>query len=93
MPGKRKLIWPTPEEDAAITAAALADPDAQPLTDEQLKQMLPWNSFERPERVGVDVGFDRDLVEAFQATGEGWRKRMNHALREWAEQHGILPAP
>ena len=29
------------EEGAEITAAALADPDAQPLTDEQLAQMRP----------------------------------------------------
>jgi hypothetical protein len=29
----RTLILPTLEEDAAITAAAMADPDARPLTD------------------------------------------------------------
>ena len=35
---------PTPEEDAAITAAAIDDPDAQPLTDEQLDRMRPvWD--------------------------------------------------
>jgi len=32
---------PTPEENKAITAAALSDPDAQPLTPEQLKAMVP----------------------------------------------------
>jgi uncharacterized protein (DUF4415 family) len=31
----------TPEEDARITAAALADPDAQPMTDEQLARLRP----------------------------------------------------
>jgi hypothetical protein len=30
-----KLRRPTPEEDAAITAAAESDPDARPLTDEE----------------------------------------------------------
>lgn len=30
---KPDTILPTPEEDAAITAAALLDPDAQPYTD------------------------------------------------------------
>ncbi|MBB3119853.1 hypothetical protein [Pseudoduganella violacea] len=29
------------EEERKIMAAALADPDAQPLTDEQLAQMVP----------------------------------------------------
>ena len=36
-----KLTPPTPEEDAAITAAALRDPDNRPLTDKQLAQMQP----------------------------------------------------
>lgn len=35
---KNKLIRPTDEEDALITAAALSDPDALPLTDSELKQ-------------------------------------------------------
>ena len=32
----RIFMLPSDEEDAAIHAAALADPDAQPWTDEQL---------------------------------------------------------
>jgi hypothetical protein len=36
-----KLIRPTDAEDAAITAAALSDLDAQPLTDEQLSKLRP----------------------------------------------------
>ena len=36
----RTIILPTQEEDAAITAAALSDPDAHPLTDMQLKAIL-----------------------------------------------------
>jgi uncharacterized protein (DUF4415 family) len=35
------VIMPTDEEDAEITAAALSDPDAQPLTDEELARMRP----------------------------------------------------
>jgi uncharacterized protein (DUF4415 family) len=38
---KPGTILPTPEEDAAITAAALSDPDAQPLTDEEFARMRP----------------------------------------------------
>lgn len=30
---RSQIKMPTPAEDAAITAAALQDPDAQPLTD------------------------------------------------------------
>jgi uncharacterized protein (DUF4415 family) len=37
----REFILNTPEEDAAITAAALADPDAQPMSDAQLARLKP----------------------------------------------------
>ena len=36
------VAMPTAEEDKAITAAAETDPDAQPLTLEQLRAMVPW---------------------------------------------------
>jgi hypothetical protein len=35
------IVSPTVEEDAAITPAALSDPDAQPLTDAQLGALVP----------------------------------------------------
>jgi uncharacterized protein (DUF4415 family) len=38
----------------------------------------------------VNVRYDRDVLEAFRAGGEGWQTRMNTALREWAAQHGML---
>jgi len=46
--GKR-LLMPTDEEDAAITAAALSDPDNPPLTDEELARMRPAREFFSPE--------------------------------------------
>jgi len=38
---KPKTLIPTKTEDQQILAAALADPDAQPLSKEQLSQMCP----------------------------------------------------
>ena len=38
---KVSIRVPTLEEDQEITNAANADPDAQPLTDEQMGQMVP----------------------------------------------------
>jgi hypothetical protein len=35
----KKIIRPTPEEDAAITKAAMSDPDSLPLTDEEWEQI------------------------------------------------------
>lgn len=41
-------------------------------------------------KVAVNVRYDRDLLEAFKAKGDGWQTLMNSALREWAAEHGIL---
>ena len=75
MSSKRKIVIPTEEEDAAITAAALSDPDALPLSDEQLAQFKPMRGRGRPlgdnNKVAVSVRYDRDVLEAFKATGEG----------------------
>lgn len=92
----------TPEEDAAITAAALSDPDAQPLTEEQLAKFRPAHEV-LPERIltafrrrghppdsdkeSTIVHFDRDVLAAFRAAGPGWQVRMNDALKEWLKEH------
>ncbi|QWD60744.1 hypothetical protein [Polynucleobacter sp. MWH-UH35A] len=36
---KKKLIRPSAEEDAAITKAALSDPDNLPMTDEEWSEI------------------------------------------------------
>jgi uncharacterized protein (DUF4415 family) len=41
MTSKRKFHIPSADEDAAITAAALSDPDNPPLTDDQLNNLRP----------------------------------------------------
>jgi hypothetical protein len=59
---KRAAIFmPTFEQDRAITAAANADPTAQPLTPEQLKTMVPLASLRgrpkpQPPKKLVSVG-------------------------------------
>ena len=42
---KAGTILPSPEEDAAITAAAMSDPDAQPLTDAEWQEFKKKNGF------------------------------------------------
>jgi len=37
----RQIRMPTDEEDTAITAAALSDPDCPPMSDEQLARLRP----------------------------------------------------
>lgn len=88
----RKVYMPTPEEDAIITAAALSDPDAMPLTDEE------WEVAKRQMRIGrppstaplkvpTTIRFDADVLAALKATGKGWQTRVNAAMREWVKSH------
>jgi len=88
---RSQIKTPTPEEDAAITAAALQDLDAQPLTDAELAQ------FKRPpgrprgsRKVSTTVRFDADVLEAFRASGPRWQTRMNQALRDWLKSHSSV---
>ena len=83
---------PTVEEDKAITAAARSDPDAQPLTPQQLKSMRPIQAVRgRPKserkKLLVSVRYSQEVVEFFKSTGEGWQSRMDGVLRQYVEQH------
>ena len=83
---------PTSKEDKAITAAAKADPDAQPLTPKQLKAMLPMRAVRgRPQsgnkKLLVSVRYSPEVVAYFKSTGEGWQSRMDGVLRQYVARH------
>jgi len=88
-------IFVTDEEDAAITAAAMSDPDALPLTDEQ------WEAARPSMRIGarpvgrpkvetpkpkVTLRMSPHVLAAFKATGKGWQTRINELLCEAVAQ-------
>ena len=79
----RIIIRPSQAEDAAITAAALLDPDALPLTDAQLKAMRPMG---RPRianpKAPLTIRVDTDVLQALRSSGQGWQTRVNALLRE-----------
>jgi uncharacterized protein (DUF4415 family) len=86
------IVPPTPEEDAAITAAAESDPDAQPLTDAQLAAMVPMRSLRgRPKsesrKLLLSVRYSPEVVAYFKSTGEGWQTRIDDVLREYVARH------
>ncbi|OIQ85190.1 hypothetical protein GALL_329820 [mine drainage metagenome] len=86
----------TPAEDAAITAAAMADPDAMPFTDAEWEAAKPRLKIGRPKlerpKVYTPIRFDADIVDAFKSTGKGWQTRMNAALRQFLDEHPIQKA-
>lgn len=90
---KRPTVrMPTAEEDKAITAAAKSDPDAQPLTPKQLKEMVPLQTLRgRPKsenkKLLVSVRYSPEVVAYFKSTGDGWQSRMDGVLRKYVSRH------
>ena len=83
---------PSVIEDRAITAAAKADPDAQPLTPGQLKAMVPLRALRgRPKSANpkqlVSVRYSPEVLEYFKSTGEGWQSRMDGVLKQYVSRH------
>lgn len=80
---------PSAQEDARITAAALADPDALPLTSEQLQAMRPMRGRPKAEnrKMLVSVRYSAEVIDWFKATGEGWQSRMDQVLRDYISRH------
>jgi uncharacterized protein (DUF4415 family) len=92
---REQLAAMTDDEDRAITEAALADTDAQPLDHKHLARMRPTSAAEAadlsrrvrgrppldaPKRL-VSLRLDQDVIKRFRATGPGWQSRINEVLR------------
>jgi len=89
-----KIRIPSDQEDAAIMAAALSDPDALPWTDEELNAAAPsmrigLRPVGRPrveiKRPSLNMRIDADVLERLRASGRGWQTRVNTLLREAVE--------
>jgi len=88
---RRTVVMPTAEEDRAITAAAEADPDAQPLTRRQLDAMVPIRTLRgRPPSVTrkqlVSIRYSPEVLAWFRSTGEGWQARMDRVLKDYVSR-------
>lgn len=88
---KTGTILPTPAEDAAITAAAMSDPDAMFFTDAEWEQVKPTLRRGRPLGSGtktqITLRLDVEVVDKFKASGDGWQTRINDALKSWVQTH------
>lgn len=76
------LEMPTEEEDRKLMAAALSDPDAQPMADDA--KLVPYKRRGRPSKettkVQMTVRFSPEVIEHFKAGGDGWQTRMDEVL-------------
>lgn len=96
---KHKLIRPTPEEDAAITADAITDPDLMPYTDEE------WNAAKPTMRLGgkplggrpkslekmvpVTLRLKPSVAAYWRATGKGWQTRLQQVIEQYTTDHPL----
>ena len=74
---------PTPEEDTAVTAAALRDRDNPPLDDgffERARRGRPPMAPELKKRQ-ITILLDPDVIDRLKAGGPGWQTRANAMLR------------
>ncbi len=87
---KVNLKMPTIEEDESITAAAESDPDALPLTDLQLSEIVPLRVLRgRPKLANkkqlVSIRYSPEVIAYCKASGAGCQARMDAALKEYVE--------
>jgi uncharacterized protein (DUF4415 family) len=71
--------------DAQIEAAAAADRDNPPLTDEELARMelvMP-----KPKHL-ISIRLDDQVVDWFKRQGPGYQTRINAVLRAYVEAKG-----
>lgn len=81
IPADKHFVWdgvdederPLPREEMLAGAAALAKKRGRPAGSGTKEQ--------------VALRVDRDVLDAFRASGPGWQTRMNAVLRAWVETH------
>jgi uncharacterized protein (DUF4415 family) len=83
---KRKIQYPSPEDDTRIAVAIEDDPDAAPdlsMPVPGIVRRVGRPKLARPKEV-VNIRLDADLLAYFRSAGPGWQSRMNEALRKAA---------
>jgi hypothetical protein len=91
---RSKVQMPSAQEDRAINAAAKLDPDAQPLTSQQLKAMVHMKALRgRPKSENkkrlVSVRYSPEVIDYFKSTGDGWQSLMDTVLRQYVARHSF----
>lgn len=88
---KAKIVIPTHEEDARITAAARSDPDNPPLSSEMLTRLKKAARKGRPpalvKKVSITIRLSPDVVKRFRSSGPRWQTKIDAALTEWLRTH------
>ena len=105
---KRKLIYPTPEEEERINAGIAADPDTWELSKKDFERMRPAaeahpeivEAYRRsrgkqraPTKIATSIRLSVNVLEAYKQSGPGWQSRIDEDLQEIvARRKGKMPA-
>ena len=75
-------VSPTPAEDAAITAAAMSDPDAMPFTDAEWRLVKPriGRPLSAAPKLATTLRLDPETLARWRASGKGWQTRAAQLL-------------
>jgi uncharacterized protein (DUF4415 family) len=105
---KRKLIYPTPEEEERINAGIAADPDTWELSNKDFEKMRPAaeahpeivEAYRRfrgkqrsPTKIATSIRLSANVLDAYKKSGPGWQGRIDQDLQEIvAKRKGQTPA-
>lgn len=88
---KPGTLVPNHEENTAITSAALSDPDAVPMTDEEWSARSSTRRLGRPvadvTKERITIRLSADVLQRFRSGGPGWQTRIDAALKDWLARH------
>jgi uncharacterized protein (DUF4415 family) len=42
-----------------------------------------------PTKVSTTIRLSSDVIASFKATGAGWQTKIDHALKQWLEEHTL----
>ncbi len=81
-PGADKTDWNklAAKTEEEIEAAAMSDPDALPLSDEEWARAI-----ETTRKKYIHLGVDEDVLGWFKKQGRGYQTRINAVLRRYVE--------
>ena len=83
----RMIHMPSPEEDAAITAAAESDPDARPLTDAEWAAVHSRRGRPPSNKITVTIRLDADVIAAYKAHAASVGTKYQTLINQVLTQH------
>ena len=76
-------------EDVALFKPFSALPEAEQKTLLKLRKRGPQRT---PKKVPISIRLSPDVAEGLRATGNGWQRRADEALRLWLAETRNVPA-